>query len=170
MWLIVPSPRYTTLHWHTTFFVYRVISYCKHLHMYRCVYSNNNKGPIRRDIEHRRPEIYACSKQTCPRTRSDKFLALCYTTLIPMCAPPLLLQSLDPPLQACSQKAQITLANCIFTLALFPGPHSYSFICGESVETGLSIFGKRNSRKLLIVKEHTRNFSSLYVFISYLIS
>ena len=25
-------------------------SYRKHLHMYRCVYSNNNKGPIRWDI------------------------------------------------------------------------------------------------------------------------
>ena len=28
-----------------------VIVVCKHLHMYRCVYSNSNKGPIRWDIQ-----------------------------------------------------------------------------------------------------------------------
>ena len=27
-----------------------VCKYCKHLHMYSYVYSNNNKGPITRDI------------------------------------------------------------------------------------------------------------------------
>ena len=30
--------------------VNNVESYCKHLHMYRCVYSNNNKEQIRWDI------------------------------------------------------------------------------------------------------------------------
>ena len=36
-------------HYHSTDFTYSKC-YCKHLHVYRCVYSNNNKGPIRWDI------------------------------------------------------------------------------------------------------------------------
>ena len=41
---------YSTLLYYSTIIQLFIHSYCKHLDMYKCVYSNNNKGPIRWDI------------------------------------------------------------------------------------------------------------------------
>ena len=47
---------YIPLHCYTVVQFFKVVckqyrSYCKHLHMYRCVYSINNKGQIRWDVK-----------------------------------------------------------------------------------------------------------------------